>query len=209
MKKFYTHWNGGKPFLVEINDNQVDVFTRVLYELNPDEAMEEKNLIIPRKDVRDISIDPSWEEGKSQLCFYELCMSVVAKRIFIGKSPLNKTTKFSGGHGPKFDGNSILVQLTSDTKKNIYKYLFIGCSIMEFMTSYEIVKYSSPVGNNDVPYPYAIDTMGNAYLMTEMYMFKLPLNKSGKTVDPNDAYYRGNYQLDISNFAHKVLIECE
>jgi hypothetical protein len=33
------------------------------------------------------------------------------KKVFVGKSPLNRMTKFSGGHGPAWDGNSVLFEL--------------------------------------------------------------------------------------------------
>lgn len=83
------------------------------------------------------------------------------KQVFIGKSPLNKKTEFSGGHGDEFDGNSILLN------KEEWNYVFIGNKIMEFEALCEIVEYVSPVGNSDVPYPYAIDVNGNYYLMIE------------------------------------------
>jgi len=83
------------------------------------------------------------------------------KQVFIGKSPFNKMTDYSGGHGPEFDGNSILLN------KEDWTYVFIGNKIKEFQALSEIVEYVSPVGNSDVPYPYAIDVNGNYYLMIE------------------------------------------
>ena len=35
-------------------------------------------------------------------------------------------TNFSGGYGPKFDGNSILLQIDSN------KYVFVGHNLYEF-----------------------------------------------------------------------------
>lgn len=67
----------------------------------------------------------------------------------------------SGGYGKEFDGNSILI----NTDRN--NYVFIGSRIYSFQAKYEIVEYISPVGNNDVPYPYAIDKNKNIYLMEE------------------------------------------
>ena len=72
-------------------------------------------------------------------------------KSFVGKSPINNMTKYSGGHGKKFDGNTILLQ------KNKNTYFLIYASIEEFKVfNDEIIKFVSPVGNNDVPYPYAI-----------------------------------------------------
>lgn len=100
------------------------------------------------------------------------------KKIFIGKSLKNKMTLFSGGYGKKFDGNSILLQLT----KNSYTY--IGSQIYSFKTDAEIMDFQSPVGNNDVPYPYCIDSNGYYYLMLEKIKIKVP-----KSYDDCYAYY--------------------
>ena len=102
-------------------------------------------------------------------------------QIFIGKSPLNEMTDFSGGWGPEFDGNSILL------KTNDLKYIFIGHKIFSFKPQGEIIKFVSPVGNNDVPYPYAIDTNDNFYLLIENVIVKnIPENAQA---DPHYYYY--------------------
>lgn len=122
MTEYITHDNGGRPFKVIINDNDVSVYNN-----ETNEFLFEKNV----------------------------------EKVFIGKSPKNKMTTFSGGHGKKFDGNSILLKI------NDYTYQFIGESIFTFNTYEEIIDYVSPVGNNDVPYPYALDSVGNIYLLLE------------------------------------------
>ena len=81
--------------------------------------------------------------------------------IFIGKSIINKQTECSGGHGEEFDGNSILLRLENN------KYVFIGDKIVTFESIANIIQFISPVGNNDVPYPYAIDIQNNIYLFVE------------------------------------------
>ena len=80
-------------------------------------------------------------------------------QIFIGLSPLNKMTEFSGGNGPDFDGNSILLKIDD------LKYMFIGEKIYTFKTLNNITVFESPVGNSDVPYPYAIDSEENYYFL--------------------------------------------
>ncbi len=80
-------------------------------------------------------------------------------QIFIGLSPLNPMTEFSGGHGPDFDGNSILLKIDN------LKYMFIGEKIYTFTTLNNITAFESPVGNNDVPYSYAIDSEENYYFL--------------------------------------------
>ena len=88
-------------------------------------------------------------------------------------------TEFSGGYGKYFDGNSILVQL------NKKKYISIGWNIYSFETKDNIIKYSSPVGNNYVAYPYAIDNKGKHYLMIEYVIVKNVPEKE----DPYWYYY--------------------
>src|SRR5579872_1229228 len=65
--------------------------------------------------------------------------------IFIGKSPKNKMTLFSGGYGEKFDGNSILLRIKE------LEYVLIGSEIIRFNSLFLIKEFISPVGNNDVP----------------------------------------------------------
>jgi hypothetical protein len=124
---FNIHDNGDVPFKVEINENQVDIFST--HGTTP---------ILKRN----------------------------AKKIFIGKSPKNKMTTFSAAHGPDFLGNSLLLQLEDN------QYEFIGRTIFTFSSLAEIVEFVSPVGNSDVPYPYAIDADGNTYLMIEHVVLK-------------------------------------
>ena len=124
-KKYYIHDNGGRPFLVYVfpkkNNNIMVIIYSQLYDENKNDY--DKNFV------------------KTYYC----------EQVFIGKSPLNKMTEFSGGHGKNFDGNSILLKIANK------KYVFIGWEIYEFQSHYEIMEYVSPVGNSDVPYPYAYD----------------------------------------------------
>lgn len=98
--------------------------------------------------------------------------------IFIGKSPKNAETTFSGNYGPKFDGNTILIKVKD-------KYIYIGKTIFSFTSLSPIVRYVSPVGNNDVPYPYAMDENNNAYLMLDKIIML-----ENKSKDPYTKYYK-------------------
>ena len=118
-----------------------------------------------------------------------------AKTIFIGKSPKNKMTIFSGAHGPGFLGNSILLELDNN------QYEFIGKTIFSFTSLAKIIHFVSPVGNNDVPYPYAIDVDGNIYLLIE----DVVLLKGGcGEEDPYSYYYNkyvmGDFYIDEDNY---------
>ena len=109
-----------------------------------------------------------------------------ALKIFIGNSPLLKMTRFSGGHGLNFNGNSILLKI----KENYYVH--IGGRIISFVSSCPIIKFLSPVGNSDVPYPFAIDIGKNIYLLIEnvilMHNNKI-MNELSEYDNPYDYYY--------------------
>ncbi len=110
------------------------------------------------------------------------------EKIWIGVSPLHIMTEFSGSHGERFNGNSILIKLEND------KYIYIGEKIKEFKSKSPIVEYVSPVGNNCVPYPYAIDELGNYYLMIE--------NTIIKNYTPSSKYKEDPYGFMYGNQKH-------
>jgi len=116
----------------------------------------------------------------------EEILSINTNKIWIGESPLTKMTEFSGGYGPKFKGNSILLYIDN-------YYIFIGHKVYSFKTEYEIINYVSEVGNNDVPYPYAVDTENNYYLMIEEIKLSVP---DEYYTDPYTYYYskKKNYK---------------
>lgn len=87
----------------------------------------------------------------------------------------------------KPDGNSILIKLS------VHRYIYIGYIIYSFSIPDEIISYKSPIGNNDVPYPYAIGTR-YTYLMIEDIF--LPNQMIG-TNSPYDVYY--GLILNITN----------
>lgn len=83
-------------------------------------------------------------------------------RAWIGKSP----------SGPALKGNSILLQVKD-------RYVFIGMKVFSFCARAPIKRFVSPVANNDIPYPYAVDAEKNFYLMTEYVMLRnVPRNVS-------------------------------
>lgn len=99
--------------------------------------------------THDVIISEDYDE---LITFENLIKEYEFLEIFIGSSPLNEMTKFSGGHGAKWDGNSILLRIGPDDE---FKYVHIGMDVYEFTTDEKIIKYVSSVGNNCVPYPYA------------------------------------------------------
>jgi hypothetical protein len=179
---YETHDNGGRPFTVHIHLGNLEQ--------------------IPKK----VSVHLTYHD---MLPYY-----IIEKplNVWIGKSPKNAMTAFSGGFGDEFDGNSILVQKTEHT------YVFIGTRIYSFRLvnkpENKIVSYVSPVGNSDVAYPYALDSYGNYYLMLERDVLHIPehvtikeedMDKVTHQIDPYNVYYnkesyKGLVIRDIPHF---------
>lgn len=132
-KKFYTtHNNGGRPLLIIVNKDTIDVYLNICADVCTDENS-----------------------------IWQYMRTIKYKKIFIGESPATAMTRFSGGYGKKFDGNTILLHIMKDV------YAFIQTDVLLFKTNNEkITKYVSQVGNNDVPYPYAISDK-NHYIIIE------------------------------------------
>jgi hypothetical protein len=154
-KHYFTHDNYNRPFCVYIDEpnNKVFVYKR---------------------------IDTSSFKLKK---YNNLIETFNPDKIFIGKSPLSPMTEFSGGHGPEFDGNSILLKINEN------EYVFIGDQIYSFKTNHQIVSFVSPVGNNDVPYPYAIDDKDNYYFLLHPDTGILTINDDTKPHDPYEYFY--------------------
>lgn len=74
--------------------------------------------------------------------------------------------------------------------------MFIGNNIYKFKTVDKITKYFSPIGNSDVPYPYAIGKK-YTYLMSEYVKVE---NINLQTDDPYMHYYNHSKKFDISSF---------
>lgn len=104
------------------------------------------------------------------------------EKIFIGKSILNSMTEFSGGYGDEWNGNSIL--LFMGMHENKYKYIAIGDNIFSFCMKEKIIEYHSPVGNNEVPYPFCL---------TENYIYDFCHGLYHR----NDIHDNGNEGIDF------------
>lgn len=158
-KEYQTFDNGGRSFLVKVTGNEVSVHTWTGW--------------CDVKRVNKFSSEPAYKYS--------------AQKVFVGKTVDNAMTRFSGGHGPHFDGNSILVQLTDLT------YVYIGNVLKTFTSIESIVEYISPVGNSGVPYPWATDETGNVYLMLDDVVILKGVGLSDDLAsydDPYDHYYR-------------------
>jgi len=136
---YITHDNGNRPFKVEIIKEELKVKVFKKSAVQPDNIRTEDEIVFDTQPIK----------------------TYKPNKVFIGKSPKNKMTKISHGYGKRFNGNSILLEMRNN------KYIFIGSAIRSFNAIDKITKFISPVGNNDVPYPFAIDNRNNVYLLLE------------------------------------------
>jgi hypothetical protein len=144
-------------------------------------------------------------------------LNVFPQQIFIGKSDKNKMFEYSGAynkHLSKLDsqdkatdelyGNTILL------KMNDTNYIYIGCKIFSFTTEYLIISYHSPIGNNDIPYPYAIDSEKNYYLLIEGVMLKNSKELETFVInnnDPYEYYYKASLITEDRGLGRKPLFQ--
>lgn len=156
-KKYAIHDNGGRPFEVIISGNKVTVMMN----------MDDFSIV----DGKYTTIKNPPKE----------LFTVNAKEVFIGKK--SPAGGYDGLKPSQADGNSILLGLGGN------KYRFIGWDIYDFTTleGDKIVKYYSDIGNNDVPYPYAV---GEKYIYFGIEKVALPIELFNFKEDMYHQYYR-------------------
>ena len=137
-KYYLTHYNGGRPYLVQVKGNEVNIYC-----INNEEFIYNWKHLLSNEDM----------------IYNRLVKSIKAQKVFIGNSPKIEMTDYSGGYGSEFHGNTVLVQISEN------KYVYISVVIEEITTKDEIVDFVSPVGNNDIPYPVALGTDNIYYLL--------------------------------------------
>jgi len=72
-----------------------------------------------------------------------------------------------------FDCRHVYFGVNTLLELSHYEYVLISHKISRFETLFPIVDFKPILGNNDVPYSYAIDTVNNCYLLSENVYFKL------------------------------------
>jgi hypothetical protein len=193
-KKYFTHNNGGRPFLVYVGKN---IF---IYKHS-------NNFYIKQNDYSKKEIDNSW-------MYIQLVAKYKPINTFIGKSSGTKTSFFKsyiqlGDHSESdskyFDGNTILLQLSKN------KYIYIGDNIYTFTTNDKIIKYFSMVSNNDIALPIAIGEKYIFFLSEKKYINinKFPSNLSNKEYEElGYLYYDDNlekrYNLEFINVSNNI-----
>ena len=154
-KLYFILDNGLKPFLVIIRNKDVYIYKQ--NDKWKDFDKYNANLIKTPYDKENFNILVKHYKNVNE--------------ILIGNSPTIPMTEYSGAYGRQWYGNSILLNI----KGKIYVY--IGEDIFSFTAFDDIKKFVSPVGNNGVPYPYAIDIDDRYYIFTPAWF-----NRENETI---------------------------
>lgn len=175
IKSCSIHDNGGVPFIVEITDDAIYIYSN--------------------SNSNSTHSEDDYKTVKGELLYQT---PFPYEKVWIGDNDLNHDNYTEKDIYP---GNSILVHLSGNT------YMYIGSEIYNFDVEEgdHIVSYFSPVGNNDVPYPYAIGEK-MIYFMLEQKV--VPID----SFDIKSDCYRQFYDQyednqDMSNFRDVKLIQ--
>ena len=145
MRTYYIHDNGGRPFCVCVDKQDLTVYA----DTNPD--------------------SPQYDKVVYQTQF---------SKLFVGDDPLHISPYWESS----FKGNSILAHIKDDL------YVWIGYTTYEFKTAPgdSIVRFYSPIGNSDVPYPFARGKKYTYLMLESKYMDNTHLDPKA---DPYEVYY--------------------
>ena len=136
--------------------------------------------------ARPFKVEVEWSDDRASVLVFKMlqedcfkyeeveCVSFSAEDVFVGQCPVS---------GSVYEGNSMLLHLEG------LEYVFIGFMVFSFTAKSTITKFVSPVGNSDVPYPWAIDEEGYRYLFIEDVILANKLFGEEDT-DPYDVYYK-------------------
>ena len=178
-KSYMTHYNGGRPYLVYIKNNDVHIYK------------ESKNL-----DIKDDDYDLKNHMNNSWM-YIDFVKNYKVKKVFIGFD----SCKFDGSDvvnlGKKWSmGNTILLQISNN------KYIIIDATIQEFTTKDEITQFFAQIGQNDIPYPVAL-SKDNVYFMLDLIYIPRNLFPKMKEAEFENAYsyFYGNKDDEYDNIS--------
>lgn len=169
-KSYKIHDNGGRPFTVLIKGKNIEV-------------IQHKHRFERNKSGKFVDIEEPPKE----------VLSVKAEKAFIGKK--SPTGGYDGLTLKEAEGNTILLKVGP-------KYIYIGSEIFEFtpMPNDEIQEYYSDIGNNDVPYPYAV---GKTHIYIMLNHVAVEKSYFDMKKDIYEQFYFNTWVLDckgVTNF---------
>ena len=158
-ERYFTHDNGGRPFLLVIDrrGKRLRVYSR---------NDEEFHIVEDEQDWESQQHGKDEYERSLGWSYQHLEMDVAYEAVFLDED----------GDTP---GSSVLVCIRGE------RYAFVGNEIKHIRCERPIVEFRSPLGNADVPYPYAFDDEGKCYLFIE----DVVASSIPQGVDPYAYYY--------------------
>ena len=194
MQRYLTHDNGGRPFMVMI-DKRTHSFEVFQYQYM-DDAKEKQMLTCVRDAYKPAQCGEFWSK--------QVIQKTAFSRVFVGKSSKSRARQLNMRAakgmayytGAEFDGNSILFQLRDAGSAINTKYMFIGDCIATFATRSPIKQFVSMIGNNDVPYPFAIDEDGVYYVFSHISENQLIKLSAKEALQSPEAKRSGDPYLD-------------
>lgn len=189
--KYYTLDNGDRPFMVKVEPKSHSV---CIYR----------------------EIPTLYNEGAPKPEDYEHKIDIKGYKTFIaGKNTGVAGTKVK--HSAKYPtiGNSVIIGGTNKAGKN--EYVFVGLDVESFVAPQgdKIIQYFSPIGNNDVPYPFAVGEKFIYFISDGKYAPKSVFSNKVKTPSKWDPYqemynFSGKFDHVVKNLKKlktKVLIK--
>ena len=175
--------------MIDKRTRSFDVFQYPPFTEDLDDAKEKQTLSCVHDAFIPAQCDELWSKHVVKKTAFNL--------VFVGKSRANMKAAKSMVYytGAEFDGNSILVQLHDATATNT-KYMFIGDCIATFTTRSPIKQFVSMIGNNDVPYPFAIDEDGVYYVMSHISETQLIKLSAKEALQSPEAKRSGDPYVD-------------
>ena len=147
MDQYLIHDNMARPFLVNVDTNNKIVYVHCINE---------------SEDYDYDSDEDSYDEEALKRYYVNPMLTYNYDEIFVGDHEDNYKNY---GYDDSL-GNNILVGLGNNI------YIHIGGCIKVFKTLARVERYFSPIGNNDVPYPYFADEADNVYCESSCLIIK-------------------------------------
>eukprot|EP00386_Alphamonas_edax_P007605 GDKI01025328.1.p1 GENE.GDKI01025328.1~~GDKI01025328.1.p1 ORF type:complete len:342 (-),score=47.67 GDKI01025328.1:13-1038(-) len=187
---FWVHDNGGKPFLLRITPRVFAVYRK------PHGASE--SAIVQQIEGEDRSGEHIAYADQDFSCLYgqEIEWDHPSKYTLLAAEPSSYVRCFVGDHDSKTHphfgiGNSCLIEVEPR------QWLWVSVTVQAFTTTEDIHEYHSPIGNNDVPYPYAISDTHTYFLNDNG---KVPNTLMTDTHHPDVQAYRVLWNIQTAKY---------
>lgn len=177
-KVYQLHDNGGTSFVVYVSSDVKPIVTAYVLPHSLDLRFSEL-------------VHPTIEH------FTKMVYRAQAQEVWVGNNTKNRLSEWAGCD-TNCDGNSLLIRLSGLT------YVYLGMDIFSFEAYTPITALFSPVGNNDVAYPHAVDAEGFTYLLQEdIVLTQVPAKWVN---DPYNFFYEKKLRYGVTRADFATLV---